>query len=118
MQGNLIPVVLCFGIVLFYIIMLVVRPILNKHYKGRVRRVKIVNKRTTSREMLNFSYTQFNKSNYATFVHQTVDLIYDGKKHIHTFTCYDSVYSKLHKGMVYDVVIRFTTIEKVIKKIK
>ena len=118
MPVNVIILILLFGIIACYIILLVVRPILNKHYKGRVWRVKIVNKRTTSREVLNFSYTQFNKSNYATFEHQTVDIIYDGKKHIHTFTCYNNVYSKLHKGMVYDVVIRFTTIEKVIKKIK
>ena len=67
--------------------------------------------------MLNFSYTSFNKSNYAEFVHNTVDFVYDGKKHVHTLNCDEDVFAKLHKDAVYDVVIRFNTIIKIHKKI-
>ena len=91
--------------------------ITHKFYKGRIRRIIIVKKRTTTREMLNFSYTSFNKSNYAEFVHNTVDFVYDGKKHVHTLNCDEDVFAKLHKDAVYDVVIRFNTIVKVHKKI-
>ena len=91
--------------------------ITHKFYKGRIRRIIIVKKRTTTREMLNFSYTSFNKSNYAEFVHNTVDFVYEGKKHLHTLNCDEDVFSKLHKDRVYDVVIRFNTIIKIHKKI-
>lgn len=100
------------------ILVIFVPLISDKFYKGHIRRIKIVKKRTTTRELLNFSYTKFNKSNYETFTHSTVDFVYDGKKIIHTFNCYESVFSKLHKGMVYDVVIRFNTITKIIKVYK
>lgn len=109
----------CIGwIFLVAVILVIFIPLIScKFYKGRIRRIKIVNKRTTTREMLNFSYTRFNKSNYATFEHKTVDFVYDGKKITHTFNCADEVFAKLHTGMVYDVVIRYNTIIK-IKNIK
>ena len=105
----------CIGWVFLGVVILVIFiPLISsKFYKGHVRRVKIVNKRTTSREMLNFSYTRFNNSNYATFEHKTVDFVYNGKKVTHTLNCTDEVFSKLHKGMVYDVVIRYNTIVKI-----
>ena len=64
MMGYWIGSILILAVVIIFIII----PVLNKFYKGRIRRIKVVNKRTTSRDMLNFSYTQFNESNYATFV--------------------------------------------------
>lgn len=100
------------------ILVIFVPPITDKFYKGRIRCIKIVKKRTTTRELLNFSYTKFNKSNYETFTHNTVDFVYDGKKIIHTFNCTDEVFAKVHKGMVYDVVIRYNTITKIIKVYK
>ena len=108
----------CIGcIFLAAVILVIFIPLISsKFYKGHVRCVKIVNKRTTSRDMLNFSYTRFNKSNYATFEHNTVDLVYDGKTHIHTLNCTAATFAKLRKGAVYDVVIRYNTIVK-IKKI-
>lgn len=102
------------GILIIIISLIPIIP--NKLYSGRIRCIKIVNKRTTTREMLNFSYTRFNSSNYATFEHKTVDFVYNGKKIIHTLNCYDEVFSKLNKGMVYDVVIRFNTIVKIKRK--
>ena len=54
----------------------------------------------------------------AYFVHQTVDFVYNGKKITHTFNCDEDAFSKLHKGAVYDVLIRFNRIVKIHKKIK
>lgn len=100
------------------VILVIFIPLIShKFYKGHIRRIIIVKKRTTTREMLNFSYTSFNKSNYAEFVHNTVDFVYYGKKHIHTLNCDEDVFAKLHKDAVYDVVIRFNTIVKVYKKL-
>lgn len=101
------------------VILVIFVPIIsNKFYKGRIRRIKVVKKRVTTRELLNFSYTKFNTSNYETFEHKTVDFVYDGRKITHTLNCYGDVFAKLHKDMVYDVVIRFNTITKIVKVYK
>lgn len=103
-------------IFLSVVILVIFVPIIsNKFYKGHIHRIKIVKKRTTTREVLNFSYRHFNWSNYATIKHNTVDFVYDGKKITHTFNCSDEAFAKLHKDMVCDVVIRFNTIIKIVK---
>lgn len=100
------------------ILLLVISLFPTKFYKGHIRRIKVVKKRVTTRELLNFSYTKFNTSNYETFEHKTVDFVYYGRKITHTLNCYGDVFEKLHKDMVYDVVIRFNTITKIVKVYK
>lgn len=110
----------CIGwIFLGTVILVIFVPLISKKiYKGHIRRIKIVKKRTTSREALSYSYMHFSASNYVTIKHNTVDFTYNGKKIIHTFNCYESVFSKLHKGMVYGVIIRYNTITKIIEVYK
>lgn len=87
-------------------------------YKGSTRKVRIVKKRETKRELVNFSKTKFNDSNYMTLKNKTVDLIYDGRKNIHTLNCNANVFSRLHAGGEYIVVVRLNRIIKLVKKLK
>lgn len=101
---------------LFVVLASILVPILSHYfYKGHIREIEIVKLRSTKRDMLNFSRTKYNESNYAAFVHETVDFRYCGKKMLHTFNCESDVFQKLHVGMTYRVLIRYNTIIKIIQ---
>lgn len=79
-------------------------------YKGKIRTIKVIKLRSVTRDMLNYSPTKFNKSNYAEFSHKTVDFQYVGRKWVHTLNCDGDVFKKLHTGMVCSVRIRYNSI--------
>ena len=100
-----------FGI--FFIGVLLCIPILilsHFFYKGKIRTIKVIKLRSVTRDMVNYSPIKFNKSNYAEFIHKTVDFQYVGRKWIHTMNCGDDVFKKLHTGMVCRVRIRYNSI--------
>ena len=92
--------------------------IIHKFYKGRIKKVRIIKKRETEREFVNFSKTKFNDGNYMTFRNQTVDLIYDGRKTVHTLNCDVDVFKKLHTGDEYVVIVRLNRIIRLVKNKK
>lgn len=83
-------------------------------YKGCIRQITIVKLRSTPNQYINFSYTKFNKSNYVTMVHQTVDLYIDNRKHTRTLNCNPDIYKRLRVGKTYMALIRYNTIEKIL----
>lgn len=83
-------------------------------YKGRVMRITVVKLRSSRSEYFNFSYTKYNKSNYASMVHQTVDICINNRKRTRTFNCKPEIYKKLRVGKSYSALIRFNTIVKIL----
>lgn len=97
------------------VLVIAVPLIIHKFYKGGIKKVRIIKKRETEREFVNFSKTKFNDGNYMTFRNKTVDLIYDGRNIVHTLNCDANVFKKLHTGEEYVVVVRLNRVIKLVK---
>lgn len=109
-----IPNQLVLSLIVIVSVVFLVKITCHYWYKGRIRQITVVNLRSSERNFINFSYTKFNKSNYATLVHQTVDIHYAGSIKTHTLNCDSHVFERLHIGKTYTVLIRFGTIKKIV----
>ena len=85
--------------------------IVNKFYKGTRREIVIVKKRAVT-------HTTMSQVTYAAGVtlHRTVDCTYKGSGRIHTLGCEEYVFSRLHEGKSYTVIVKLMQIEKIIPK--
>ena len=86
-------------------------------YKGKVREIIVVKKRTTVRDHFNFSHFHHSNSSYAEARVTSVDFRYVGKKTLHTKLCDgEEIYKKLDVGKTYTVRIKFSWINKIYPK--
>lgn len=89
-------------------------------YKGRVRRIVIVNKRVTEYEYSNaqYSYSRFGASDMTgepdgTARNTSVDFRIVGRKILYTKSVDEDIFDLLYVGKTYKVRIRFDRIEKI-----
>ena len=87
-------------------------------YKGKIREIIVVKKRTTVRNFLRPPVLgSHSNSTYINYVNQTVDFRYVGKKMLHTKVCNtEEIYNKLDAGKTYTVRIKFSWINKIYPK--
>lgn len=109
--GPLIGILVILTIVAFVL--------LHFFYKGKVRQIVVVKKRTSLHELYdNNAAGKWRDTTTSVVPHLTIDFTYVGKKFVHTMNFYGEDFEKLEQNKTYSVRIRFNSIIKVYKEIE
>lgn len=109
--GPLIGILIIIAILTFVL--------LHFFYKGKVRQIIVVKKRTSLHELYdNNAAGKWRDTTTSVVPHLTIDFTYVGKKFVHTMNFHGEDFEKLKSNNTYSVRIRFNSIIEVYKEIQ
>ena len=113
--GNTIGIVFISFFVAI-IVILIVTEVIARFGKEKIRDIRIVRTRKTKRDLPYDPKTHTGTDAYYTFENTTVDFVYIGKKHVHTYFCDEHLYKRLSAGHTYKVALRYPHILYIVNK--
>ena len=83
----------------------------------KIRNIKVVKRRKNLRDLPYDPKTHTGSDSYYTLKTTTLDFVYLGKKHVHTWFCDEWLLKKLHPGHTYKVKMKYPHILSIVEKI-
>ena len=84
--------------------------------RERIREIKVIQAKKTVRDLPYDPKTHTGVKSHYKFENTSIDFVYVGKKHIHTYFCSESLIKKLRPGHTYTVRMKYPAILNIEKR--